>query len=108
MRRAETGCEGAAMHSEWVDGLILRPLMDAGYTAWRDGERVGLVRFADGRIEVEADDLRARTALVERLAADLRAAGIMEECVPSSPTRRERSDVRSHGSFSAQNTKSAA
>jgi len=31
------------MHSEWIDGVILRPMMDAGYTAWRGGERLGLL-----------------------------------------------------------------
>ena len=30
------------MHSEWIDGVILRPMMDAGYTAWREGERLGI------------------------------------------------------------------
>ena len=72
------------MHSEWVDGLVLRPLMDAGYTAWRDGRRVGIVRFADGELQVEAGALRTRTALVERMTADLRAAGLMQE--PESPS----------------------
>jgi hypothetical protein len=70
------------MHSEWVDGLVLRPLMDAGYTAWRDGRRVGVARFADGELQVEADDLRTRTALVERLSADLRAAGLLDRDEP--------------------------
>ena len=96
------------MHSEYLDGLILRPLMDAGYTAWRDGNRVGLARYADGELRVEADDLRTRTALVERLAADLRAAGIMRECEFSSQARPEQSDGRSFGSSSRQDTKSAA
>jgi hypothetical protein len=107
-RRAIAGRQAWCMHSEYLDGLIFRPLMDAGYTAWRDGERVGVVRFVDGRIDVEAGDLRARTALVERLAADLRAAGIMEPCVSSSPERQERSADRWFGSSSRQDTKSAA
>ena len=64
------------MHSEWIDGLVLRPLMDAGYTAWHDGRRVGIARYVDGKLQVEADELRTRTALVERLYADLRAAGL--------------------------------
>ena len=64
------------MHSEWKDGLVLRPMMDAGYTAWRDGRRVGVAELVDGAIVVEADDLKARFALVERLEADARAAGI--------------------------------
>jgi hypothetical protein len=67
------------MHAEWVDGLVLRPLMDAGYTGWRDGHRVGIVRYVDGELRVEAGDLRTRTALVERMTADLRAAGLMRE-----------------------------
>ena len=65
------------MHSEWRDGLVLRPMMDAGYTAWRDGRRVGVAELVDGAIVVEADDLKARFALVERLEADARAAGIL-------------------------------
>jgi hypothetical protein len=64
------------MHSEYLDGLILRPLMDAGYTAWRDGRRVGTVRFVDGQVEVHADDDVARLRLVHRLEEDLRAAGV--------------------------------
>ena len=72
------------MHSEWLDGLVLRPLMDAGYTAWRDGRRVGIVRFVDGELLVEAGDLRTRTALVERMSADLRAAGLMRAPEPPS------------------------
>jgi hypothetical protein len=72
------------MHSEWLDGLVLRPLMDAGYTAWRDGRRVGIVRFVDGELRVEAGDLRTRTVLVERMTADLRAAGLLRE--PESPS----------------------
>ena len=64
------------MHSEYMDGLILRPLMDAGYTAWRDGRRVGIARYVDGCVEADADDDLARRALVQRLAEDLRAAGL--------------------------------
>jgi hypothetical protein len=64
------------MHSEWVDGVILRPMMDAGYTAWRDGERVGVGRLNVDTIEVEAHDPRVREMLHQRLAADARAAGI--------------------------------
>lgn len=67
------------MHSEWVEGLVLRPLMDAGYTAWRDGRRVGIVRYVDEELRVEADDLRTRTALVERMTDDLRAAGLLPD-----------------------------
>ena len=64
------------MHSEWIDGVILRPMMDAGYTAWRDGERVGVGGLVVDTIEVEADDARVRELLHQRLAADARAAGI--------------------------------
>ena len=64
------------MHSEWVDGLTLRPLMDAGYTAWRDGERVGIARLVEDAIEVECDEPRVREVLRGRLEADARAAGI--------------------------------
>jgi hypothetical protein len=64
------------MHSEWIDGLVLRPMMDAGYTAWRDGRRVGVARLVDGELRVEADDAKARYARLVRLEADARAAGI--------------------------------
>jgi hypothetical protein len=64
------------MHSEWIDGVILRPMMDAGYTAWRDGERLGVGYLVADTIEVEADDPRVRELLHQRLAADARAAGI--------------------------------
>jgi hypothetical protein len=64
------------MHSEWIDGVILRPMMDAGYTAWRDGERLGVGYLVADTIEVEADDARVRELLHQRLAADARAAGI--------------------------------
>jgi hypothetical protein len=64
------------MHSEWTDGLVLRPMMDAGYTAWRDGRRVGVAQLVDGVLSVEADDAKARYALLVRLESDARAAGI--------------------------------
>lgn len=64
------------MHSEWVDGVILRPMMDAGYTAWRDGKRVGVGQLVVDTIEVEAENARVRALLHQRLAADARAAGI--------------------------------
>jgi len=64
------------MHSEWVDGVILRPMMDAGYTAWRDGERVGVGQLVVDTIEVEAEDPRVRELLHQRLLADARAAGL--------------------------------
>jgi hypothetical protein len=64
------------MHSEWIDGVILRPMMDAGYTAWRDGERLGVAHLVVDTIEVEAEDSRVRELLHQRLAADARAAGI--------------------------------
>jgi hypothetical protein len=64
------------MHSEWIDGVILRPMMDAGYTAWHDGERLGAGYLVVDTIEVEADDPRVRELLHQRLAADARAAGI--------------------------------
>ncbi len=83
------------MHAEWVDGLVLRPLMDAGYTAWRDGRRVGIVRYLDGELRVEAGDLRTRTALVERMTADLRAAGLMREPESSSPAPPLEQDTKS-------------
>ena len=50
--------------------------MDAGYTAWRDGRRVGVAQLVDGVLMVEADDAKARYALLSRLEADARAAGI--------------------------------
>ena len=64
------------MHSEWRDGLVLRPMMDAGCTAWRDGRRVGVAQLVEGELRVEADDAKARYALIVRLEADARAAGI--------------------------------
>jgi hypothetical protein len=78
------------MHSEWIDGVILRPMMDAGYTAWQDGERVGVAHLVVDTIEVEADDARVRGLLHQRLAADARAAGIHlrigASASPSSPS----------------------
>jgi hypothetical protein len=62
----------ASMHSEYVNGLTIRPMMDAGYTAWRNGERVGLVTLVDGAIEVDADDPFVGRVLVERLQSDIR------------------------------------
>ena len=64
------------MHSEWVNGVILRPMMDAGYTAWREGERLGVGYLVVDTIEVEADDPHVRELLHQRLAADARAAGM--------------------------------
>ena len=64
------------MHSEWIDGVILRPMMDAGYTAWHDGERLGAGYLVVDTIEVEAGDPAVRALLHQRLAADARAAGI--------------------------------
>jgi hypothetical protein len=64
------------MHSEWIDGVILRPMMDAGYTAWRDGERVGIGRIVADTIDVEAADPGVRELLHQRLAADARASGL--------------------------------
>jgi hypothetical protein len=102
----------ARMHSEYVDGLTLRPLMDAGWTAWLDGERVGTVRFVDGAVVVRAAAPRVRRVLVERLAADLRAAGLaaprVEECGSSSQARPERSGGSSFRFSSPPDTKSAA
>lgn len=71
------------MHSEWVDGVILRPMMDAGYTAWRDGERLGIGHLVDDTIDVDAEDPRVRVLLHQRLAADARAAGIHLRIEPS-------------------------
>ena len=81
------------MHSEWIDGVILRPMMDAGYTAWRDGERVGAGYLIADTIEVEAGDARVRELLHQRLAADARAAGIqlrIEASAPPSDSRISR------------------
>jgi hypothetical protein len=78
------------MHSEWIDGVILRPMMDAGYTAWSGRERLGVGRLVVDTIEVEADDARVRELLHQRLAADARAAGIHlrieASASPSSPS----------------------
>ncbi len=101
--------ESPAMHSEYVEGLVLRPSMDAGYTAWRDGRCVGVARFAEGRIDVEADEEFARRALVRRLGDDLRAAGItMPACASSSQGQPASSDGRSSGFWPSADTKSAA
>jgi hypothetical protein len=51
-------------------------MMDAGYTAWRDGERLGVGYLVVDTIDVEADDPHVRELLHQRLAADARAAGI--------------------------------
>ena len=64
------------MHSEWIDGVTVRPTMDAGYTAWRDGVRVGIAELVVDTIEVTADDSRVRELLHQRLLADARAAGV--------------------------------
>jgi hypothetical protein len=64
------------MYSEWIDGVIVRPMMDAGYTAWRGHERLGIGELVEGRLEIEAEDPRVRELLRERLEADARAAGI--------------------------------
>jgi hypothetical protein len=78
------------MHSEWIDGVILRPMMDAGYSAWRDGERLGVGHLVVDTIEVEAVDSQVRELLHQRLAADARAAGIHlrieASASPSSPS----------------------
>jgi hypothetical protein len=95
------------MHSEFVAGLTIRPLMDAGYTAWRDGQRVGIVRLLDGSIVVDAADRGVERVLVDRLAADLRLLRL-PVCVSSSREQPERSDGRSSGSFWQRDTKSAA
>jgi|tagenome__1003787_1003787.scaffolds.fasta_scaffold19450396_2 hypothetical protein len=83
MPRATADRHRLLMHSEYLEGLLLRPLMDAGYTAWRDGRRVGLVRYVDGSVEVEADDDIVRRLLVQRLEEDLRAAGITRAALRS-------------------------
>jgi hypothetical protein len=64
------------MHSEYVEGFLLRPMMDAGYTAWLDGRRIGIVQLEDGEVVVEGETALVRGVLVRRLEADLRAAGI--------------------------------
>lgn len=64
------------MHSEFSEGFLLRPMMDAGYTAWLDGRRIGSAVFDDGEIVVEGESELVRRVLVRRLEADLRAAGI--------------------------------
>jgi hypothetical protein len=64
------------MHSEWKDGLVLRPMMDAGYTAWRGNRRVGIARLVDEAIVVEAVEAKTRYLLLARLESDARAAGM--------------------------------
>jgi len=64
------------MQSEFIQGFLLRPMMDAGYTAWLDGRRIGVATFEDGEIAVEGESQAVRGVLVRRLEADLRAAGI--------------------------------
>jgi hypothetical protein len=76
MRRAIRGRQAWGMHSEWIDGIVLRPMMDAGYTAWRGEERLGIAWLHEDRIEIEAHDPRVRALLAERLEGDARAAGI--------------------------------
>jgi hypothetical protein len=81
------------MHSEWIDGVILRPLMDAGYTAWLDGDRVGIARLVVDTIGVDAQDERVRELLHQRIAADARAAGIplrVEACESASSPSESR------------------
>lgn len=85
------------MHSEWIDGVTLRPMMDAGYTAWRDGRRVGVGHLVVDTIEVEADDAHVRELLHQRLAADARAAGIqlrIEASAPASSPSESRVSTR--------------
>ena len=65
------------MHSEYIEGLVLRPMMDAGYTAWRGHDRLGTARLSDGEVVVEAHDAVVARVLRERLEADLRAAGLL-------------------------------
>jgi hypothetical protein len=50
--------------------------MDAGYTAWRGGERVGVAHLVEDTIEIEAADPRVGAVLRRRLEDDARAAGI--------------------------------
>ena len=64
------------MHSEFIEGFLLRPMMDAGYTAWLDGRRIGSVVYSDGEVVVEGESAMVRGVLVRRLEADLRAAGV--------------------------------
>jgi len=65
------------MHSEFVDGLVLRPMMDAGYTAWRGRDRLGMAQLVEGEVVVDAHDPFVARILRERLEADLRAAGLL-------------------------------
>jgi hypothetical protein len=81
------------MHSEWIEGVVLRPLMDAGYTAWLNGERVGVGHLVGDTIEVEAADEHVRELLHQRIAADARAAGIplrVQACEPASSPSESR------------------
>ncbi len=64
------------MQSEYIEGFLLRPMMDAGYTAWLDGRRIGVVQYVDGEVSVEGESAAVRAVLTRRLEADLRAAGI--------------------------------
>jgi hypothetical protein len=77
MRRAMAWRQSSGMHSEYIEGFLLRPMMDAGYTAWLDGRRIGIVQFEDGEIVVEGETALVRGVLVRRLEADLRAAGVL-------------------------------
>jgi hypothetical protein len=65
-----------AMHSEFIQGIVVRPMMDAGYTAWRGGERLGIAQLVEDEIVVDAHDPFVEHVLRERLEADLRAAGV--------------------------------
>ena len=58
------------MHSEWIDGVILRPMMDAGYTAWREGDRLGVGYLVGDTIEVESGDARVRGRPTKRAASE--------------------------------------
>src|SRR5947199_6398829 len=98
MRRAMARSDPPGMHSEFVDGLVLRPMMDAGYTAWQGGERLGLARLEGDEIVVDAHDPFVERVLRERLEADLRAAGItLRGCGSSSQAPRARLGARSAG-----------
>ena len=107
MRRAIADREACGMHSEFIEGLTLRPLMDAGYTAWRDGERVGIVGLVDGKAVVETCDRKIARVLIDRLASDLRLLKL-PVCVSSSQEQPARSAARSFGGFWQRDTKSAA
>ena len=67
----------AVLNAFTSQGWTYREVADLhSYTAWRDGHRVGVARLVDGELRVEADDAKARYALLVRLEADARAAGI--------------------------------